>query len=144
MTATTFLALGTNLGNREENLENARSRISQIIGKIVAQSSIIETEPEGFDGNLFLNQVIKVETIFKPETLLAKTQQVEIELGRKEKTIQEGEQTRYSNRIIDVDILLYGKISIATEKLTIPHPRMFEREFVMKPLKEILLLTQPN
>jgi 2-amino-4-hydroxy-6-hydroxymethyldihydropteridine diphosphokinase len=131
-----YLSLGTNLGNKEQNLRNAISAIEQNIGKILAQSSIYENEAVDFDGNSFLNQVIKVETTLLPENLLQKTQEIEIKLGRTQKTDIKNGKPVYFNRSIDIDILLYDDLIIDTETLTVPHPKMFEREFVMKPLNE--------
>ena len=135
---TVFISLGTNLGNKPQHLINARNAIHQNIGKIISESSIYENEAVGFEGNAFLNQVIKVETALLPESLLQKTQEIEKNLGRTEKTVIENGAPVYENRIIDIDILLYDDLQINTETLTIPHPRMLEREFVMKPLREIL------
>jgi len=136
--ATVYLSLGSNLGNREQHLEDARIAILRDVGVIIAQSSIYESEAEGFEGNSFLNQVIKIETTLLPELLLQKTEEVERKLGRTQKTEIKNGKPVYRNRVIDIDILLYDDLQIDTETLTIPHPRMFEREFVMKPLKEVI------
>ncbi|MCL2246702.1 MAG: 2-amino-4-hydroxy-6-hydroxymethyldihydropteridine diphosphokinase [Lentimicrobiaceae bacterium] len=136
--AFTFLSLGSNLGNRLQHLQKARNAIQEQIGAIVSESSIYETEAVGFAGNMFCNQVIKVETALTPDTLLQKTQEIEKNLGRTQKTVTQNNLPVYTNRIIDIDILLYDDLQINTENLTIPHPRMLEREFVMKPLKEIM------
>ena len=135
---TIYISLGTNLGNKQQNLRRAMNAIHQNIGKILAESSIYENEAVGFEGNPFFNQVIKVETALLPEHLLQKTQEIEKKLGRTQKTVIENGAPVYENRIIDIDILLYDDLQINTETLTIPHPRMLEREFVMKPLNEIL------
>ena len=133
-----YISLGTNLGNKQQNLRRAMNAIHQNIGKILAESSIYENEAVGFEGNIFFNQAIKVETALLPEQLLQKTQEIEKKLGRTHKTVIENGVQVYENRIIDIDILLYDDLQINTETLTIPHPRMLEREFVMKPLNEIL------
>jgi len=133
-----YISLGTNLGNKQQNLRCARNAIHQNIGKIVAESSVYENEAVGFKGNAFFNQVIKVETALSSENLLQKTQEIEKKLGRTQKTVIENGMPVYANRVIDIDILLYDDLQIDTEILTIPHPRMLEREFVMKPLNEIL------
>jgi len=135
--ATVYLSIGTNLGNREENLINALDVIRQEVGEILAVSSVYENDAVGFEGNSFLNQVIKVETKLSPENLLQKTQEIEIKLGRVQKTIHNNGKPYYNNRIIDVDILLYDDLEINTETLTIPHSKMYEREFVMVLLKEV-------
>jgi 2-amino-4-hydroxy-6-hydroxymethyldihydropteridine diphosphokinase len=134
-----FLSLGSNLSNRAQHLHDAKEAISQNVGKIIAESSIYESEAAGFEGNPFFNQVIKIETVLTPENLLQKTQEIERKLGRAQKTAIVAGKPVYSNRIIDIDILLYDDLQIATEALTIPHPRMLEREFVMAPLRECTL-----
>ena len=135
--ATVYLSLGSNLGNRELNLRKTIEAVRKNIGKILCESPVYENEAVGFNGNSFLNQVIKIETELAPEILLQKTQAIEKKMGRKEKTISDNGILVYSNRIIDIDILLYGDLKIDTETLTIPHPRMFEREFVMTPLHNL-------
>ena len=135
--AIVFLSLGSNIGDRGLYLYEARTAIRQEIGDIISESSILENEAVGFGGNPFLNQVIKIETLLSPETLLTKTQEIEKKMGRVQKTSIQNGTPVYSNRIIDIDILLYDDLKIDTETLTIPHPRMYEREFVLKPLKEI-------
>lgn len=126
-----YLGLGTNLGDREENLAQALSLISQNIGAVVKKSTVIETEPWGhLDQPDFLNMVIEVETDLQPMELLSQCKDIEKTLGRRE-------SGRWAARIIDVDILLYGEVKMNTETLTIPHKFMFERDFVMIPLKEI-------
>jgi len=132
-----YISLGSNLGNKTQHLNNAKNAIRQDVGKILAESSIYETEAVGFQGNTFYNQAIKVETSLSPESLLQKTQEIEKNLGRTQKTIIENGAPLYQNRIIDIDILLYDDLQINTETLTIPHSKMFEREFVMKPLGEV-------
>jgi 2-amino-4-hydroxy-6-hydroxymethyldihydropteridine diphosphokinase len=136
--STVYISLGSNLGNREQYLKNAISSIQQEVGEIIAESFIYENEAVGFDGNSFLNQVIKVESALLPEILLQKTQEIEKKLGRMQKSGIENGKPVYSNRIIDIDILLYDDLQINTKTLTIPHPKMFEREFVMKPLSEMI------
>ena len=136
--STVYLSLGSNLGNREKYLKETRVAIQKEVGEIIAESTIYESEAEGFDGNLFLNQIIKIETTLLPEQLLQKTEEIERKLGRTQKTEIKNGKPVYENRIIDIDILLYDDLQIDTETLTIPHPRMLEREFVMKPLREIM------
>jgi len=129
-----FLGLGTNLGNREENLKNATVMIGENIGEIVSCSSVYETEPWGFQSeNEFLNAVIKVRTELKPPGLLGRILMIEAQLGR----LREGEGTGYKSRIIDIDILLYGCEIINKKSLQIPHPRIPDRKFVLVPLCEI-------
>jgi 2-amino-4-hydroxy-6-hydroxymethyldihydropteridine diphosphokinase len=135
--AIVFLGLGSNLGDRVGYLREARDAIRKEVGEIIAESSIYENESIGFSGNVFCNQVLKIETSFLPEIVLQKTQAIEKKLGRVQKTNFEKDMPIYHNRIMDIDILLYDDLQIDTKALTIPHPRMYEREFVMKLLREI-------
>ena len=132
---TVYLSLGSNLGDKEQNLASAVSEIARRIGDITAQSAFLETEPWGFDSeNTFLNAAVCVETELSPYELLHTTQQIERDLGRKQKS----EKGQYHDRIIDIDILLYDDLHIQTPELTIPHPLMQQRDFVLIPLKEIM------
>lgn len=125
-----FLGLGTNLGDKEGNLERALNILSEKV-KILKRSSYYETEPVGYkEQPWFLNMVVEGETDLSPENLLIFIKGIENEMKRV-KTIVNGP------RIIDVDILLYEDKIIQTENLTIPHPRMLLRAFVMVPLFEI-------
>jgi len=134
-----YLGLGSNLGDREENIRRAIALIDSRVGKVVRQSSLIETEPWGFEStNRFLNGVILCETTLTPREVLKATQKIERELGRKKKTQNSTLNTQhYKDRPIDIDILLYGDLTIDEPDLKIPHPLMHERDFVMIPLKEI-------
>lgn len=128
-----YLGLGSNLGDREENIRKAISLIDERVGKVLRQSSLIETEPWGFESsNRFLNAVILCETTLTPRQVLKATQKIERELGRKKKTT-----LNYSDRPIDIDILLYDDLTVDEPDLNIPHPLMHERDFVMIPLNEI-------
>ena len=130
-----YLGLGTNLGDKQKNLNDAIRILENQVGEVEKVSSVIETEPEGFrSDNMFLNAVVKVRTALSPFELLDITQDVEKSLGRKEKS----SNGIYHDRVIDIDILLYDDINISTPRLVIPHPRMTQREFVMTPLAEIL------
>ncbi len=125
-----YLSLGTNLGDKESNLEQALRLLAQKV-KILKTSSLYETEPVGFkDQPWFLNMVLEGKTDLSASDLLSFTKSIESEMKRI-KTIVNGP------RIIDVDILLYDDEKIETEDLIIPHPRMQERAFVMVPLYEI-------
>ncbi len=127
-----YLGLGTNLGNREENLRKAGQLIEEKCGKIGKSSLTVETAPVGFESeNYFLNKVVYIETSLTPWELLDQIRKLEEKMGRKRST------KRYEDRVIDIDILLYDDLVIDDEELQIPHPRMHEREFVMRPLKEI-------
>lgn len=129
-----YLSLGTNLGNKEQNLQNAISEINRRIGKITSLSAFHTTEPWGFDSeNTFLNAVCSVDTPLSPIELLKETQNIEKQLGRTKKTVK----GIYSDRLIDIDILLYDDVVCESPTLTIPHPLMCKRRFVMEPLIEI-------
>ncbi|MDR1115322.1 MAG: 2-amino-4-hydroxy-6-hydroxymethyldihydropteridine diphosphokinase [Tannerella sp.] len=129
-----FLGLGSNLGNRQENMEKALALIAGRVGDILTLSGFYETSSWGYKSTeTYLNVVAKVEIGLSPSGLLAATQAIEREIGRKEKTIN-GE---YHDRVIDIDILLYGDLITRTPELTIPHPLMLQRQFVMRPLSEI-------
>ena len=127
-----YLGLGSNQGDRQATLNRAIELIGERIGKVVRQSSVIETDPWGFiSGNKFLNCVIFCGTTLLPRQVLKVTQQIERELGRHHKG------KGYRDRPIDIDILLFDNLNIDTPDLQIPHPLMYERDFVMIPLNEI-------
>lgn len=129
-----YLGLGTNLGNREQNLQEAIRLIDDRVGKVTRQSSFIQTEPWGFKSeNLFLNAVILCETEQTPREVLLTTQQIERDMGRQKKSVSVG----YADRVIDIDILLYDDLTVDEPDLKIPHPLMQQRDFVMIPLGEI-------
>lgn len=130
-----ILSLGTNIGDKKKNLNEAIRRISAF-AEITRQSSMIETEPWGFESkNIFLNIVIVIETSLSPLELLDATQKVEREMGRTEKSVNRV----YHDRIIDIDIIDYNKIKMDTPRLILPHPRAHLRDFVMIPLQELNL-----
>lgn len=129
-----FLSLGSNLGDKKENLMRTIEKLSSALGTPAAVSSIIETEPWGFtSANSFFNCVAAFDTPLSPTEILHITQETEREMGRTSKSVN-GE---YKDRIIDIDILLYGDETINTENLTIPHPLMHKRLFVLEPLAQI-------
>ena len=139
---TVYLSLGTNLGDKKHNLVSAIKEIERRVGPVRAQSAFLTTEPWGFESkNTFLNAAVRVETELSPNALLRVTQQIEREMGRTQKSSVDPQQSKviYHDRIIDIDILLYDDLHINTKKLIIPHPHMYERDFVLIPLKEILL-----
>ena len=132
--ATLYLSLGTNLGDRQKNLTSAMALIGREIGTVVSASDVMETDPWGFDSaNRFLNMAAKVQTDLQPLEVLHATQKIEKELGRSHKTVNR----EYHDRLIDIDILMYDNLVMNTPELTIPHPLMHERDFVMKPLLQI-------
>jgi len=127
-----YLGIGTNLGNREENLKRAIAEIEEKIGIAEQSSSIYQTEPWGFNSKeQFLNMVVVVKTKLNPSELLVQVHNIEADLGRTRR------EERYVSRIIDVDILLYDDLIVLEENLKIPHPLMQERKFVLVPLCEI-------
>ena len=131
---TVYLGLGTNIGNRKENLTRAIEALSLALGHYTALSSFIETAPWGFDSeNSFLNCAVAFETELAPQELLDTTESIERELGRTTKSTG----GTYHDRVIDIDILLYGSEIIETPRLAIPHPLMHLRDFVLEPLAEI-------
>ena len=134
-----YLSLGSNLGDREDMLRRAITLIEERVGKVQRVSSFIETEPWGFESeHPFLNAACLVLTTLSPMQCLDATQQIERELGRKRKS-QNG---IYHDRPIDIDLLMYDGLTLSTPRLTLPHPRMQERDFVMIPLREILSSTE--
>ena len=129
-----YLSLGTNIGNKEENLTRAIEALSLALGKCLAVSTYHETTPWGFDSkNSFLNCAAVFNTETTALQLLDITENIERELGRTAKS----HGGNYSDRIIDIDILLYGSMTIESERLTIPHPLMHMRNFVLEPLAQI-------
>ena len=129
-----YLGIGSNLGNRQTNIKNALALLAKNDISIIKNSTIIETEPVGeVKQKNFLNTVVKAETILSPFDLLSLLNNIEKQLGRVRSFLN-------GPRTIDIDILLYDNIIVDTPQLTIPHPRMYQRDFVMLPLKEI----EPN
>jgi 2-amino-4-hydroxy-6-hydroxymethyldihydropteridine diphosphokinase len=125
-----FLGLGTNLGDRRRNLQEARAVLSQRM-EILNESSIYETAPWGYlDQPAFLNQVIEAQTALSSLNLLDLLKDTEKELGRQE-------NFRYGPRLIDLDLLFYDNRIIRTPCLQVPHPRLTQRAFVLVPLAEI-------
>ena len=130
-----YLSLGSNLGDRKATMRRAIGLLNERAGSIDRQSSFIETEPWGFEStNKFLNMCVRLLTTLSPEQLLLATKQIERELGRTQKSVN----GQYHDRPIDIDILMYDDVHLDSDDLTLPHPHMQEREFVMKPLREIL------
>ncbi|MDL2256500.1 2-amino-4-hydroxy-6-hydroxymethyldihydropteridine diphosphokinase [Parabacteroides sp. OttesenSCG-928-G06] len=131
--AVVYLSIGTNIGNKRENLIRASALLAERVGDVLALSSMYHTEPWGFESdNTFLNAALIQLTNLSPEELLDATRLIEIEMGRIEKS-----KKGYEDRIIDIDILLYDQLIMETPRLTIPHPQMHKRLFVMRPLVEI-------
>ena len=127
-----FLGIGGNIGNKRMNFQKVHFSVENELGKILRQSSVYETAPWGFSANEnFWNQTLLIETKLRPEDLLAKINRIEKESGRKR------EPGKYTSREMDIDILYYGDWVFETEKLTIPHPHIAQRRFVLAPLAEI-------
>lgn len=130
-----FLGLGSNLGNKEENIEYALNKIEEQIGDVVSLSALYFSKPVGFQSNnQFINCAAIISTTLLPDKILSITQEIEIEMGRTEKSLNK----EYKDRIIDIDILFYDQeVMEQAPTLVIPHPHLHEREFVLKPLSEI-------
>ncbi len=129
-----YLGLGTNLGDKEQNLRMSIKKIEERIGNVVSLSAFYATAPWGFSSeNSFLNAAVCVETTLLPLQVLEETQRIERELGRTEKSVN----GLYADRLIDIDLLLYDDRVMDAEGLVLPHPLMTERRFVMEPLSEI-------
>ncbi len=128
-----FISLGTNLGNREQNLRDAVAALEGL-GRVVSQSPLYATEPWGFvSDNGFLNMVVAIESELLPMELLVETQRIERELGREKKSDGMG----YSDRLIDIDLLDCGGAVVDSDQLQLPHPRLHLRNFVLYPLCDI-------
>ncbi len=131
---TTYIALGTNLGDKQAIMTESIGEIGKYIGTVTACSSFIETLPWGFESShTFLNSAIRVRTSMTAEELLTTTQEIECRMGRESKSVD----GIYHDRIIDIDILLYDDAIISKPNLIIPHPQMHLRRFVLEPLSEI-------
>lgn len=127
-----YLSIGSNIGNRYLNLQKAVLALKAKVGTILHTSSIYENGAVGFDGEDFLNACLLLETNLSPTEVLAELKQIESNLGRKKDSNQ-----GYASRSIDLDILYYDDLIINGAGLSIPHPRMIERNFVLKPLADI-------
>jgi 2-amino-4-hydroxy-6-hydroxymethyldihydropteridine diphosphokinase len=128
-----FIALGSNLGNREENINKAIELINSTIGKVIKQAKNIETEPvDMYNANLFMNTCIEVQTSLNVEYLLEELKKIEIKLGRSANSKGKNE-----SRTIDLDIIFYNQIVYSSENLTIPHPNYHKRDFVLVPMLEL-------
>ena len=135
MKHTVYLGLGTNLGDKEGNIREAIRRIGELIGTVECQSTLLVSEPWGFESeNTFVNAALRCSTELEPMDVLEKTQEIERAMGRTQKSVD----GQYHDRIIDIDILMYDDLHIDTKTLKLPHPLMKERDFVMIPLEEVL------
>jgi 2-amino-4-hydroxy-6-hydroxymethyldihydropteridine diphosphokinase len=130
MAHSVYLALGTNLGDRLANLQQALAALPPRV-RLLAASPVYETPPWGYaDQPTFLNQVVQAETDLDPHALLATLKQIETSVGRRT-------TFRYGPRVIDLDILFYDELLLNTPELTIPHPHIPERAFVLVPLADL-------
>lgn len=129
---TTYLSLGSNLGNKFENLQHAINLIAEKMGVIVKTSHIYKTASWGFESEEFYNICIQVSTSLNPESILIAIQETELSLGRN-RTSEEG----YQARTIDIDVLLFDNEIIFSKELIVPHKEMLKRKFVLVPLAEI-------
>ena len=128
---TVYIQLGSNIGERESFITKSMHKVEDDIGKIITASSIFETTAWGNENqNNFLNSVIEIKTPFDAFTILQKSQEIENNLGRKR-------SDKWGERTIDIDILFYNNKIINTKELTIPHPLIQKRKFVLVPLSEI-------
>ena len=146
-----YLSLGSNQGDREAHLKAALSALNRSNGKYTRISKTLETEPVGFDSpNRFLNLCVRYSVTRRSEDglqdclrILHRVKAIEEQLGRELKVEYDAAGKRiYHDRPIDIDLLMYGDLTLSTPKLTLPHPRMQERDFVMIPLREILPSTE--
>ena len=128
-----YLGLGSNMGDRKKLITDATMICGSIMGKLITLSSLYETEPWGFSSpNKFLNAAICIETEHSPEKCLAMAKAIEREMGR-----LKHEGAGYEDRPIHIDILFYEDLQMESESLTIPHPLISKREFVLRPMAEI-------
>ena len=140
----TYLLLGSNMGEKEQNLSEAVRLINEafkgLINGAIVHSSIYETEPWGFESDeKFLNQAVVFDTDIDPELIMRMCLVIEKQVGRVRYGMNFDEEGKriYESRVIDIDMMLYGDRIIDTEYLKIPHPRLHEREFALRPLAEI-------
>lgn len=127
----TYLCIGSNVGNRAANLRDAIVLLEKNVGKVAKKSHVCETQPWGEPNqDLFLNQVVMLNTTLDPRDLLDKISRIERDLGRERKE-------KWGPRVIDIDILFYGKRVIRDKGLEIPHPELHKRAFVLVPMMEI-------
>lgn len=129
-----YLSLGSNLGDKKQYIVQAIKLINERIGLVLVSSAFYTTAPVGFESdNNFINSACLVLSALNPDELLQKSQEIEKELGRSNKT----ENMQYTDRVIDIDILFYDNIVLKSDKLIIPHPHLHKRAFVIDPLAEI-------
>ena len=128
----TYIALGSNQGDRARYLQLSIDRIFERIGAIISLSDVYETPAWGFKGDAFLNACIAVRTNYSAEKVLEKLLSIEVELGRKRSNA-----TGYADRAIDLDIIFHGDLTISSRELHVPHPQLAHRKFVLFPMADI-------
>jgi len=126
-----FILLGGNLKDKSKIFEETRKLIGERVGMVIKQSSVYVTEAWGFESELFWNQALIVNTSLKPQEVLQQTQTIEKMMGRIKKS------DHYEARVMDIDLLFYNDLVLNTSDLTLPHPRIEIRNFVLIPLNEI-------
>lgn len=128
-----YLSLGTNLGNRQQNINQSIIYLKERVGSVIKESSVYETDAWGDDRlNVFYNSVVVLESDLTPNEILFQTQSIEKLMGREKKTL-----TQYENRVIDIDVLFFNNKVIDSKELILPHPQIEMRKFVLMPLLEI-------
>jgi len=129
---TVFLCLGTNLGDKQSNLDLAIAHIVKHCGEVKGQSGVYKSEAWGYESeNDFYNQCLKIETHFTPDQLIDILLSIERDMGRP------GASTTYADRMMDIDVLFFDDMDIQTGRLVVPHPRIAERRFVLAPMTEL-------
>lgn len=139
--ARVVLITGGNVGNAEATLAEAERLIAAEVGAVESRSRIYRTKAWGFEADDFRNQVLVVESELEPLALLDAVNDIERRLGRdrtEEQKVKSATGARYASRSVDIDILFYDALVVESERLTLPHPRIAEREFVLEPLVEVL------
>lgn len=135
---TTFFSIGSNVGNRLDNLQKAVDQLAEYVGYMVRLSSVYRSSSWGYQGGEYLNMCVEVSTSLSPELVLEKILQIEKSLGRnREETSDKNDSQPYQDRILDIDLLLFEDEIIFYNDLKVPHPRMLDRNFVLFPLNEI-------
>ena len=136
-----YLVLGSNLGDREWNLEQALAMLAEALKVDMLCSRVLETEAVGFDGPAFLNQAVCFESDISPEALLDLCQDIEVRLGRPrhEAEFDDGGHRIFHDRTMDIDILKYNDLETHTDRLVIPHPQLWERPYVQELLNDITI-----
>jgi 2-amino-4-hydroxy-6-hydroxymethyldihydropteridine diphosphokinase len=130
--ALVFLGLGSNQGDRLHYLEEAKEYLNNYVGTVIATSPVYETEPWGYESkSFFLNRVISVKTSLSAEQIINEISKIEEKMGRNRSS------GKYADRIIDIDLLLYDDLIISTDRISVPHPQMDQRKFVLQPVSDI-------